>query len=316
MKNFKQFCLEKYNPEFHRRHVYAPDFDYQEEFIHFLSKDKFEVIFAKIGLLLNDEVFSLQPDLKYIVSPTTGVNHIDIKSASKRGVIVISLKGEEDFLMTIKSTAEHTWMLLLAVARNLISSNFKVISERKWNRNSYIANELNEKKIGIIGYGRLGKIVANYAHAFGMQVLIYDNDINKYDNKYYVCSNVDELLVSADYVVLLISWAESNIKFFDFEKFEKMKRGSFFINTSRGEFVDEIAMLDNLKNGKLSGAAIDVITSDSGWGPNEMISNDLIEYARNCNNLIITPHMGGYGIDSIAKTRRFITRKFLNLLKP
>ena len=185
-----------------------------------------------------------------------------------------------------------------------------------WDRKPYISDELNNKKLGIVGFGRLGKIVSEYGKAFGMKVLAYDIDKSKYnDPEIDFKDNLDELLEQSDFIVLLISWNNENVNFFDSSKFNKIKKDSYFINTSRGEFMDSNALIDLLLNKKIKGAAIDVIDGDSAWESDQIISNNLIEYASKFDNLIITPHMGGYGKDSITSTRTFVTQLFLNIIK-
>ncbi len=287
----------------------------QKELLVFLCNNSFDAIFTRLGLMIDEDVLSLQPQLKFIVTPTTGLNHIDTYLAVERGINVISLKGEVDFLKTIKSTAEHTWALLLAVTRNIVAAHNAVSQFECWERKPFEAGETDAKTIGIIGYGRLGKIVADYAKAFGMKVLI--NDINQAEmenaQKDIIPVKLDELLGHSDYVVLLISWSLENEQFFNRNMFEKMKAGAFFINTSRGEMVDQNALLHFLQNGRLGGAALDVLMGDSSWESRVQEGKDLLSYARTHQNLIITPHMGGYGTVSISKTRSFIVQKFLSL---
>lgn len=292
--------------------VISKDFNNQNEFDLYLMSNNFFAIFTKIGLYLGRKQLSTQSELKFIVSPTTGLNHIDQSYTSSCNIKIISLKGEFDFLKSIKSTAEHTWLLILAASRNFYSAVNNVKINNIWDRKPYLADELNGRTIGIIGYGRLGKIVAEYAGTFGMNILAYDkDDLSFINNGLDYKTNLDNLLVNSDYIVLLISWSEENIKFFNSKMFNLVKKGSYFINTSRGELVDEKALLDSLKNNKLAGAAIDVLNGDSSWGSDSYISNDLIKYASNHDNLLITPHMGGYGRTSIYKTREYIINLFL-----
>jgi D-3-phosphoglycerate dehydrogenase len=292
------------------------DCNSQIELDQFLYNYKVDVIFTKLGLYIGSEQFKMQPDLKYIVTPTTGLNHIDFDFAQKNGIEIISLKGHFDFLKNIKSTAEHTWLLLLAISRNLYPVVHNVKKNKIWDRKPYLADELNNKKLGIVGFGRLGKIIAEYGIAFGMKVLAYDIDKSKYnDLEIEFKSNLDDLLEQSDFIVLLISWSNENINFFDSSKFHKLKKESYFINTSRGEFMDSNALINVLLNKKIKGAAIDVIDGDSVWESGRAISNNLIEYAAKYDNLIITPHMGGYGKDSIENTRKFVTQLFLNIIK-
>jgi D-3-phosphoglycerate dehydrogenase len=292
------------------------DCNSQSELNQFLATNKFNVIFTKLGLYIGEEQFKMQTSLKYIVTPTTGLNHIDFEFATRNGIEIISLKGKFDFLKNIKSTAEHTWLLLLAISRNLYPVVYNVKNNKIWDRKPYIADELNNKKLGIVGFGRLGKIVSEYGKAFGMKVLAYDIDKSKYINSEIdFKDNLDELLEESDFIILLISWSNENVNFFNLSKFNKIKKDAYFINTSRGEFIDSNALIDVLLNKKIKGAAIDVIDGDSSWESNQTISNNLIEYASQFDNLIITPHMGGYGKESIIATRNFVTQLFLNIIK-
>jgi len=120
------------------------------------------------------------------------------------------------------------------------------------------------------------------------------------------------LLNASDYVVLLINYDETNKNFIGSTAFNKMKKNAYFINTSRGELVNEEDLLRALISGKLKGAALDVLNGDSAWAGEVDGDNKLIEYASIHSNLIITPHMGGYGKDSIGRTRQFLTEKLLS----
>lgn len=297
-----------------KRHtVTFAEFKSQHDFDKYLKKNQFHAIFTKLGLHLGKSQILQQKELRYIITPTTGYNHIDIEYAQKRNIKIIGLKGEVDFLREIKSTAEHTWALLLSISKNLHNSINSIKIKGIWDRESFLNNELDGKTIGIIGYGRLGKIVSEYANAFGMNIIANDIDDKAFKNvpSYVKKTELFRLLELSDYIVLLISWNKRNIKFLDTDKFKKFKKGAFFINTSRGEFVDEIALLESLKKGKLKGAALDVLNNDSSWDKSTKIKNLLIEYSKNNHNLIITPHVGGYGKFSVERTRAFITKLFL-----
>jgi D-3-phosphoglycerate dehydrogenase len=287
----------------------------QEELYKKLAANKYDVIFTRLGLMIDQKVIDLQPQLKYVVTSTTGLNHIDTKAAAAKNIQVISLKGESEFLAHVKSTAEHTWGLLLALIRHLPAA-VQSVSEGNWNRSIFLSDELDEKKLGIIGYGRLGKIVAQYAKAFGMEVLVHDHTPEHYNgHTHIVPCTLEELLKISDVVVLLISWSEANTDFMDAEKFGQMKEGAYFINTARGELVNEEALLHALQSKKVKGAAVDVLWDDSSWSTHAQGSSALLKYQREYSNLLITPHMGGYGKDSIAKTRNFVTNKFISLAK-
>ena len=288
----------------------------QKTMIGQLQRKQYDVIFTRLGVELGGDEMELCPQLKAIVTPTTGLNHIDVTAAENSGVEVISLKGEVDFLNQITSTAEHNWGLLLALVRNLRSSTSDVRAGN-WRRKPFLAFDLYQKTIGIIGYGRLGKIVGRYAHAFGMKVLAFDIR----EEAFHGCpqwvgrSNLQDLLIRSDAITLHIPYNRHNDGFFNAELFAQLARKPFFINTSRGEVVEEGALLKALQTGRIAAAGIDVLNGDSAWAGTSPVGHPLVAYAKEHNNLLITPHMGGYGDNSIYNTRAFITSKFLNSLK-
>ena len=289
-------------------------FDDQNTFDIYLQGKDFDVVFTKLGIYLGKKQIDALQDLKIICTPTTGYNHIDVDHALSKGIQIIGLKDYKDFLRQVKSTAEHTWSLLLSIARNLHPAIENTRNSCIWDRKPYLADELDTKTLGIIGYGRLGKIVADYGRVFGMQVLVNDLDEAAYLGKPedVIQSSLTDLLQKSDYIVLLISWSKENINFIDASKLSLLKKSAYFINTSRGELIDEKALLESLSAARIKGAALDVLSDDSSWDTEKTVSNSLLTYSKENNNLIITPHMGGYGKDSIEKTRTFITNLFLN----
>ena len=283
----------------------------------YLEKDgSFEAVFTRLGLFLDKEIIDLMPGLKVIATSTTGLNHIDCDYAKTKSITVLSLKGEFEFLSNVKSTAEHTWLLLLSLLRHHIPSVKDVKENGNWNRIPFLSEEINGKTLGIIGFGRLGKIVSQYAQAFSATVLV--NDIGGIDTdsfSFVKSVSLEELLASSDIVILMINYSDDNLNFFDKSKFSLMKENSYFINTSRGELVEEDALLNCLITGKLRGAALDVLHGDSAWESKYKGNPTLLSYAKYNTNLIITPHMGGFGKTSIGMTRNFIVEKFLKEIR-
>ena len=321
-KIMKVLHLESYNYSLKKLEIldnkfqlFQLEFKTQSELINHLNQNQYDVIFTRLGLKLDANTLSTQKKLKFIVTPTTGLNHIDLEYSKEKLIQIISLKGEIEFLAKVKSTAEHTWALLLTLVRN-IPKAFQQVKNGVWERHNLMADELDQKTIGIIGYGRLGKIIAKYAQAFELNILV--NDIRDVSNE--VTNNekivtINELLLKSDIICLMINYENSNINFIDQTKIRKMKKSAIFVNTSRGEMVDEAALINALKNKQIALAATDVLKNDSVWNGKLEKVPEIIEYAKNNDNLIITPHMGGYGESSIRKTRDFITDKFLNQLK-
>ncbi len=288
-------------------------FDTQDEFQKYIDENSFDTIFTRLGLNIDEKIIAASPDLKYIVTSTTGLNHINMDVAAKRGIHVVSLKGETEFLNSIKSTAEHTWAILLVLIRKLDLA-IADVKNGYWRRAPFLSTELDQKTIGIIGYGRLGKIVAKYAEVFDMKVLINDIDPNAYAKSSYENTPLDILLEQSDIVSIHIPSNQENLKFFNKELIEKAKKGFILINTSRGEVVNEADILEGLVSKQISGVATDVLYGDSTWENRSTADHPMVAYANQNTNLIITPHMGGYAYESIIRTRDFITNKYLNII--
>jgi len=244
--------------------------------------------------------------LKIIVTPTTGLNHIDLREAQRQDIKVLSLQGETEFLNDIRATAEHTVGLMLSLLRRIPSA---VVDVKKggWDRDRFKGRELYGKTIGIVGYGRLGRIVGKYLQAFDARILAHEPHINQKATDSGISTvGLDDLLQNSDIVTLHVSLSDRTRSFFGKEQFSKMKPGAWFINTARGELIDETALLDALRSGQLAGAAVDVLCGEQHDGK---MNHPLVAYAREHDNLLITPHIGGCTVESMEKTEVFMARK-------
>ena len=139
-----------------------------------------DILWIRLRHQIDQEVLGAAKRLKFICSPTTGLNHIDLRAAESQGIRVISLRGEVDFLREIRATAEHTVGLMLAVLRHLPEAVMHV-RDGGWDRDLFCGRELHRKTIGIVGYGRLGRLVAKYLLAFDARVIVTDPNINPSD---------------------------------------------------------------------------------------------------------------------------------------
>ncbi len=271
-----------------------------------------DILWVRLRHHIDTEVMAAAPRLQAIVTATTGLNHIDLEEAAARGITVLSLRGESDFLSSIRATAEHTLVLALALVRHLPEA----VNHAKvggWNRDRFWGNELFGKTAGVVGYGRLGRIVARYFHALGMQILAADPHVppNVFAPE-VMQTPLDELLSRSDLVTLHVNLVRETIGLFGRREFALMKPGAWFINTARGELIDESALLDGLRERHLAGAALDVISGEYGGGLDQ---HPLTQYARQHTNLLITPHIGGCAYESVEKTEVFMARKVLAWLR-
>jgi D-3-phosphoglycerate dehydrogenase len=272
----------------------------------------YDVLIVRLGHKIDAQVLANAHKLKAIVTATTGLNHIDLDAAHARGIEVLSLRGERAFLDTITATAEHAFALLLSLVRHIPQATADVIAGH-WNRDDFKGRELRGQTLGIYGYGRLGCMVARYALAFGMNVVACDTHATTADENVRLVSR-DEMLAQADIISIHLNYTSENHKIIDEEFFSSMRDGAVFINTARGELVDEAALLNALNNKKISAAALDVLQGENSGDATWMAHDPLIAYARKNDNLLLTPHIGGATTDSMEKTEIFMAEKLAKYL--
>jgi D-3-phosphoglycerate dehydrogenase len=268
------------------------------------------VLWVRLRHRIDDELLNAAPRLRVLVTPTTGLNHVDMAAADARGIDVLSLRGESAFLRDVRATAEHTIGLMLALLRHLPEAAADAARGR-WERDRFKGSELYGKTVGVVGYGRLGTIVTRYLRAFDAQVLVADPHKSQEDVGDATLVGLDELLVASDIVTLHASYGPGTHAMFGAMQFATLKPGAFFVNTARGELIDERALLEALHAGRLAGAALDVLANESADG---MGDHPLVEYARAHSRLILTPHIGGCTAESMEKTEVFMAECLLEKL--
>lgn len=266
-----------------------------------------EVLFIRLEYFIDRLLLDKAKKLKYICTPTTGLNHINLALCQERGIQVISLKGEYEFLETIRATPEHTFGLVLSLLRNYKKA-FLNKDNTDWDREKYKGFEIYQNKVGIIGLGRVGKILAKYFNAFDADVYFYDID-KLIDSKNATKTfSMDELIKKTNIVILSASYTEKNYHFFDKDSIDLLK-GKYFINTARGELLNEEYLIEKLKDNYFKGVALDVIH-------NEQLDNNLKQLVKltTDNNLILTAHIAGATYTSMHRTEEFIVEKLINNL--
>ena len=277
----------------------------QEELVGVVTP--YTVLVVRLGLYIGREVIDAAPHLKYIATATTGLNHIDTEYAEAKGITVLSLRGENEFLDTITSTAELAFGLLIDLMR-FMPFAFDSIRAYEMRLEAFRGKSLYGKTLGIIGMGRLGKIIAEGALGFRMQVQFCDPNVSA--AAFPRCKKVElpELLATSDAISLHVHLLPETAGLINAERIALMKQGAYLVNTSRGELVDEAAVLAALVSGNLGGYATDVLT-----GELELVkkfeNHPLVEYAKTHRNCIIVPHTGGLTEDSRVSTDVFIAQK-------
>ena len=251
-----------------------------------------DAYYASLEVRIARDLLELAPRLRAIATPSTGTDHIDLHAAAERDIAVLSLKDDRQLLDGITATAELAWGLLLACARRIPAAS-RAAQNGLWGRDLFRGHQIAYKTLGIVGCGRLGSIVAQYANAFRMKVIGYDPHVDVVPGVEMVC--FEELLRRADVISIHVHLTEKTRGLIGYGELAAMKPDAVLINTSRGAVIDEEALLQALASGYLAGAGLDII--DGEW-QSDLETHPVLTYARLHDNLIVTPHIGGVTYES------------------
>lgn len=253
-----------------------------------------DAYFASLRVPLTAELIASAHRLQVVGSNTTGTDHLDVRALRKHGIKLLSLKNDIRFLRSITSTAELSFALLMACARRLRECS-ESTRQGHWRRHELAGPQLKGKTLGIVGCGRLGRMVAAYGRAFGMRILAADPRKQKLP-RYIESVSLHRLLTESDFVSVHVHLTDETRHLLGRKEFRSIKRGAVLINTSRGGLVDEAALLSAMKSGRVAAAGLDVIEGE--WLADKR-RHPLIAYSRTNPNLVITPHVGGTCPDAI-----------------
>ena len=223
------------------------------------------------------ELIEPRPRLKVIGRAGVGVDNVDVAAATKRGIVVVNAPQS-----TVVSAAEHTIGLLLALVRSIPQAH-AALKDGRWERSRFGGVELADKTLGLIGFGRIGQQVARRARGLSMQVIAYDPFVapeRMRELGIEPANSLDEVL-SHCRLHLAARDADTGDARHDRQRSELAKDGVRIVNVARGELIDEEALVDALRSGKVAGAAIDVFSQEPYSGP--LLALD---------NVVVTPHLG------------------------
>ncbi|MCL4803146.1 MAG: phosphoglycerate dehydrogenase [Anaerolineae bacterium] len=240
---------------------------------------EYDGLIVRSGTQVTADVLAAGKKLRVVGRAGVGVDNIDIKAASMYGIIVMNTPGANSM-----ATAELAVALMLAASRNIPQAHASM-SAGEWRRADFVGTQLYRKVLGIIGFGRVGKLVAERAKAFGMEVLAYDPVIleEAARDMGVLLVELDELLAKSDYITLHAALVPATNKLINATTISQMKDGAILINAARGKLIDEQALADALRSGKLAAAAIDVYSSEPPTAENPLIS---------LPNVVHIPHLG------------------------
>jgi D-3-phosphoglycerate dehydrogenase len=240
---------------------------------------EYDGILIRSATKLTAELLERATNLRAVGRAGVGVDNVDVEAATKRGIVVANAPQSN-----VVTAAEHTMALLLALARN-IPQAYVSLTAGRWERSKFSGVELYEKTLGIVGFGRIGQLVAARARGFGMRVLAFDPFVSA--ERYRElgvekAAGSEEIYAQADFITIHLPKTPETQNWLNARAFAQMRDGVRVLNVARGGLVDEEALREALDSGKVGGAALDVFPSEP------VTEHPLFGYP----NVIVTPHLG------------------------
>lgn len=240
---------------------------------------EYDGILIRSGTKMTSELIERASNLRVIGRAGVGVDNVDVDAATRRGIVVANAPQSN-----VVTAAEHTMAMLLALARNIPQAHNSLVSG-KWERSKFSGVEVYEKTLGIVGFGRIGQLVAQRARGFGMRVVAFDPFVSA--ERYRElgvekAANSEEVYAQADFITIHLPKTPETQNWMNAAAFAKMRDGVRVLNVARGGLIDEGALKDALDAGKVGGAAIDVFPSEP------VTEHPLFGYP----NVVVTPHLG------------------------
>jgi D-3-phosphoglycerate dehydrogenase len=244
----------------------------------------YDALIIRSGTQVTADVLAAADKLKVVGRAGIGVDNIDIPAATLRGVIVMNTPGANSI-----ATAEQTLALMLAASRFTAQSHASLLAG-EWDRSQFAGTELNDKTLGIIGFGRVGRLVAERAQAFGMDVIAYDPYVSEEVGREMgvLLVDLEDLLPQADIITLHTAVTPETTKMINADTLNQMKNGVILVNVARGKLIDETALVEALQSGKVKMAALDVFSNEPPK------NNPLIGLP----TVLHTPHLGASTIEA------------------
>jgi len=256
---------------------------------------KYDAIIVRSATNVRKKHIEAAPRLKLIGRSGVGLDNIDVDYAKEMGVEVVNTPAASS-----DSVAEIVLAHMFALSRSIIASNL-TMRNSEWNKKQYKGVELAGKTLGIVGFGRIGRSLAQKACALGMKVIGYHR--SAIDTEFEVTNNLENMLPKCDYITLHVP--SQNKYLVDAEFISMMKDGAFLINCARGGVVDEKALLHALNSEKLRGAGIDVFEVEPATNM-ELVNHPKIS---------VTPHIGGSTVEAQTRIGKELATKVIKYFK-
>ncbi|NTW34733.1 MAG: phosphoglycerate dehydrogenase, partial [Syntrophobacteraceae bacterium] len=247
-----------------------------EELKHIIKE--YDALIIRSGTKVTAEIIENADNLKVVARAGIGLDNVDVEAASKRGIVVMNTPEGN-----VITTAEHTIAMLLAVTRNIPQATASLKSG-KWEKKRFRGKEVFHKVLGIVGVGRIGRVVAERAAGLQMNVIAFDPYISSdvVEKLGITGVTLDELYARSDYITVHTPMTQETRGIINAEAFQKMKKGVYILNCARGGIVDEVALYEAIQSGIVAGAALDVFSKEPP------VDNPLL----NLDQVVATPHLG------------------------
>jgi len=272
----------------------------------------YELLLMRVDPKITREILDAAKKLRFIGVCAVGLNHIDLDAAKEKGITVINSAGPNG-----NAVAELTICKMLELSRHTIPAHSDVVKNKNWDKYKFVGRELKGKTVGILGFGRIGQRVGQLARAFQMSVVAYDPYLpaHVFAEQGAVSMSIDELLKVADYVTIHLPLTDETKDLFNAQSIASMKDDAVVLNMGRGGIVNEHDMYEALKAGRIGGYATDVMENEvagAGMAGGSSFDSPLFE----CDNFIVTPHLGAQTTDASRNIGIFMigkVKEFFNL---
>ncbi|MCA9399565.1 MAG: phosphoglycerate dehydrogenase, partial [Candidatus Omnitrophica bacterium] len=239
----------------------------------------YDALIIRSGTTVTADILEAADQLKVIGRAGVGLDNVDLKAATKKGVVAMNTPGGNT-----TSTAEHTMSMILALSRN-IPQAYKSMKEGKWDRGKFSGVELHGKTLGIVGLGRIGATVAKFAKSFGMKIIAFDPflSVEVAEKKGVEVVELETLIKESDYITLHIPKSNETKNLISEKQLKMMKKTARLINCARGGIINETDLAKALENKDIAGCALDVFEAEPLSPDSPLLKLD---------NCVVTPHLG------------------------
>ncbi|MBU4260023.1 MAG: phosphoglycerate dehydrogenase, partial [Proteobacteria bacterium] len=261
----------------------------------------YDALIIRSATKVTEDLLESASCLKVIGRAGIGLDNVEIPAASKRGIVVMNTPGDN-----VITTAEHTIALILSLTRN-IPLGTSSLKDGRWEKKNLQGKELYNKVLGVIGFGKVGSIVADRARGLKMQVIVYDPFVTpeRIEKAGFEYVSLDELYKKADYITVHVPKLKETTGMLNKEAFDKMKDGVMIINCARGGIVKEEDLYEAMKSGKVAGAALDVFEVEPP-GKSSLLGMD---------RLVCTPHLGASTKEAQTNVAVAVASQIIDYLK-